>query len=243
MVKLLSTVLLGAQLLTPVLGHAVPHMEPRATNGTIEYPFPEMGTDEPADFATNGYFINHLCITVKNLTASVDFYNSVFGLRKLFTLHVTEHFSITYMGHPHGGKNGTGYQTALEMNREKNNAEGLIELVYADVPVNNIDSSTQRPNTFAHIGIVVPDTEVMQARLDTLPHVEVVKPYGEPIPLGGEVAGATGLSVEVLAQLSEEEKKAISAVLDPTNLPLIFVADPDGNLIEIQPQEDAALTN
>ncbi|KAH7243109.1 hypothetical protein FSOLCH5_006726 [Fusarium solani] len=243
MVRLLSTLIIGAQLLAPVLSHAVPHIQPRGANDNITYPYPELGTDEPADFATNGYFINHLCINVRNLTASVDFYSSVFGLRKLFTLHVSKHFSITYMGHPHGGKNGTGYQTALEMNREKNNAEGLIELVYVDVPVYNIDSSIETPNTFAHIGMVVPDTKVMQDRLDSLPHIPVLKKYGDPIELGSKVAGATSLTPEALAQLGPEERELISQVLGPTNEPLIFVADPDGNLIEIQPQEGAELAS
>ncbi|KAF9869634.1 lactoylglutathione lyase [Colletotrichum karsti] len=241
MVYLLPTIVVGAQLLTTVLGHALPHFHPRADNGTIQYPYPELGTDAPADFATNGYFINHLCINVKNLTASVDFYSSVFGLRKLFTLHVTEHYSITYMGHSHGGKNGTGYQTALELNREKNNAEGLIELIHVDVPKNNIESSTQRPNTFAHIGMVVPDIVAMQERLDTLPDVNVVKKRGDPVPIGGEVSGASGLHPEALEQLSAEEQEQIKAMLSPVTGPLIFVADPDGNLIEIQPQEGAEL--
>ncbi|KAM5341729.1 hypothetical protein ACJ41O_014760 [Fusarium nematophilum] len=236
----LSTILLGAQLLTPILGHALPHFSPRSDNESITYPYPELGTDEPSDYATTGYFINHLCINVKNLTASVDFYSSVFGLRKLFTLHVSEHFSITYMGHSHGGKNGTGYQTALELNREKNNAEGLIELVHVDVPVNNIDSSTQRPNTFAHIGMIVPDIKATQQRLDDL-NIEVLKRVGEPIAVDGKVAGATSLHAEALAQLSAEEREQIAAVLIPTNDPLVFVADPDGNLIEIQPQEGAKL--
>ncbi|KAI8233343.1 Lactoylglutathione lyase [Colletotrichum sp. SAR 10_96] len=241
MVRLFTAIIIGSQLLGHVIGHALPQFQPRSTNGTIQYPYPELGTDDPADYATTGYFINHLCINVKNLTASVDFYSNVFGLRKIFTLHVTEHYSITYMGHSHGGKNGTGYQTTLELNREKNNAEGLIELIYVDVPVNNIEAGIERPNTFAHIGMVVPDIKAMQSRLDDLPDVNVMKKYGESLPMGGKVSGATGLPAEVLDQLSSAEKKQIEAALAPNTEPLIFVADPDGNLIEIQPQEGAAL--
>ncbi|KAF4974807.1 hypothetical protein FZEAL_8331 [Fusarium zealandicum] len=242
MVQLISALLLGAQLLAPVLGHAVPHFQPRsASNGTIEYPYPELGTDTPADFATTGYFINHLCINVKNLTASVDFYSAAFGLRKIFTFHISPHYSITYMGHSHGGKNGTGYQTVAELNREKNNAEGLIELVHVDVPVNSIDSSGQRPNTFAHIGMVVPDMEATQTRLDSIPDINILKRLGDRIEMQGEIAGATSLTAEAVSQLGAKELELISAVLGPSNEPLIFVADPDGNIIEIQPQEGAEL--
>ncbi|KAF6785741.1 lactoylglutathione lyase [Colletotrichum musicola] len=241
MVRLLPTVLLGAQLLAPVLGHSLPRFQPREGNSTITYPYPELGTDAPADYATTGYFINHLCITVRNLTESVDFYSGVFGLRKLFTLHVSEHFTITYMGHSHGGKNGTGYQTALELNREKNNAEGLIELIHADVPQKELKSSTEQPNTFAHIGMVVPDIQATRKRLEALPGVEVLKKHGDTIPIGGKVAAATGLHPEVISQLSEAELKQISTTLDAANKELIFVADPDGNLIEIQAQEGSEL--
>ncbi|RKK91637.1 hypothetical protein BFJ70_g17802 [Fusarium oxysporum] len=37
-------------------------------------------------------------------------------------------YSITYLAHAHGSENGTGSQTALELNCEKNNAQGLLEI-------------------------------------------------------------------------------------------------------------------
>ncbi|KPM35029.1 hypothetical protein AK830_g11543 [Neonectria ditissima] len=215
---------------------------PPPSNGTLEFPYPELGTDAPSDPATTGYFINHLCLNVRNLTESVNFYSDIFGLRKIFTLHVSEHYSITYMGHSHGGKNGTGYQTTDELNREKNNAEGLLELVYVDIPDNGLAASTKNPNTFGHIGIVVPDIQATQARLEAYgDSVEIIKSYDQNMFLPSDIANAGSLSPEAVAQLSKDEIDFILGVLIPFTKPLIFVNDPDGNLIEIQPQEGSAL--
>ncbi|KAF4945776.1 hypothetical protein FSARC_14359 [Fusarium sarcochroum] len=235
MVQILPTLLFGAQLLSTVVARSIPDVQPREAQ---KYPYPELGSDKPADWATTGYNINHFCLNVKNLTESVEFYSNVFGLRKLFTLQVSKTYSITYMGHSHGGKNGTGYQTAAELNREKNNAQGLIELIHVDVPNNSIEGTHKRPSTFAHIGLVVPDTKKVQERLDTMPHVQVLKKYGHPIDnLDAVVGPALGLSPEVVAQLDQEEKKTILGGMGPSLVPLIFVVDPDDNFIEIQSQE------
>ncbi|KAH7126372.1 hypothetical protein B0J13DRAFT_679676 [Dactylonectria estremocensis] len=211
------------------------------SNGTVEYPYPELGTDAYADPETTGYFINHFSLNVMNLTASVDFYSQIFGLRKIFTLHVSEHYSITYMGHSHGGKNGTGHQTADELNREKNNSEGLLELIHLDVPGNDLPASTKTANTFGHIGMVVPDIEATQKRLEAHPGVEIVKGFNEDMKLPSDVATSTSLSPEMVALLDPAEVAFIMAVLAPATKGLIFVNDPDGNMIEIQPQEGAAL--
>lgn len=243
MVRMLSssfaaTALLAAShFVSPTLGcvRSVP------TNGTSTYPFPEVGSDIASDPATTGYFINHLCLNVMNLTASMDFYTEIFGLRHILTLHVSEHFSITYLGHSHGGKNGTGYQTAEELNREKNNAEGLLELVHLDTPDNSLPASTRIANTFGHIGMVVPDILATQARLDAYPGVEIIKRTDDDLKVPSDIATATSLSPKKIAQLSQAERDLILGVLTPFNKPLIFVNDPDGNLIEIQPQEGAAL--
>jgi lactoylglutathione lyase len=79
--------------------------------GEAIYPYADPGDDKSAVFVTTGHFTNHLCINVRNATESINWYNKAFGLRLMFTLHVSEHFSISYMGHSPGGRNGTGYQT------------------------------------------------------------------------------------------------------------------------------------
>jgi lactoylglutathione lyase len=240
MVRLLSAVLFGAQLFSTVTSHSILGMLPRQG----EFPYPIIGSDIAADSATTGTFLNHMAINTRNLTASIEFYTELLGFRKLFTLQITKTYSITYLAHAQGGRNGTGYQTALEMNREKNNAQGLIEICYVDVPVKNIESGAQHPNTFGHIGIVVPDIQAFQERLDTMPHISVLKRSGEPfVELDPSivVGPAVGLLPDIVEQLDEEERKAIVKNFGQSVEPLIFIADPDGNFIEVQPQEGAAL--
>lgn len=202
--------------------------------------FPQsiMGSDDPSDPATRGYFINHLCINFKNATKSIDFYSKTFGMRHIFTLQVTEHFSISHMGHSHGGKNGTGYQTVDELNREKNNAEGYLELISLSVAGWDLPASSRIPNTFGHIGMVVPDVEETQKRLEEI-EANIIKKFGEPPTVTGAVPNATSLGD--LSELDQKEIDAILAALTPGNTPLIWVADPDGNLIEIQGQEGFAV--
>ncbi|KAM0217443.1 hypothetical protein ACHAQD_007422 [Fusarium lateritium] len=209
-----------------------------------QYPYPVLGTDEASDISTTGYFVNHLAITTNNLTASIEFYSNVLGFRKLFTLQLSKTYSLTYLGHAQGGRNRTGYQTALEMNREKNNAQGLIEICYVDVPVKNIESASQRANTFGHVGFVVPDTKALQERLDTMPHINVIKKFGEPfvnLDIDSVFGPAVGLSRSVVAQLSLEEREAIVKGFGHSVVPLIYLTDPDGNFIELQPPEGVKL--
>ncbi|KAL9573066.1 hypothetical protein ACKAV7_002751 [Fusarium commune] len=224
MVRLLSTLFLGAQLISCVTSHSIPSIVPRTGQ---EYPYPVLGTDEPADWATTGYFINHFAISTRNLTASLEFYSKVLGFRKMFTLHVSKTYSITYLAHAHGGKNGTGYQTALELNREK-----------------TLGIMPRHPNTFAHIGLVVPDAQKIQERLETMPDVKIVKKFGEKFTELTDdlvIGPAVGLPPTVVAQLSLEEREAIVQGLGPSVDPLIFIVDPDGNFIEIQGEEGADL--
>ncbi|KAH6885253.1 hypothetical protein B0T10DRAFT_91707 [Thelonectria olida] len=234
--SLLSTALL---LASPLTSACVTHMPVKRDNST--YPYADYGSDTPADIATTGYAINHLCLNVRNITNSVEFYSSIFGMRKLFTFHASEHYSVTYMAHSHGGRNGTGYQTTEELIREKNNAKGMLELINIDVPENALPASTLIANTFGHIGMVVPDIEATQARLDAFPGISTLKRYGEDLSLYSRIATATSLSAKMLAQLPDAEKELIMATLVPFNKPFIIVTDPDGNMIEIQAQEGEAL--
>ena len=197
-----------------------------------------MGSDEPSPPATKGYFINHLCLNVRNATESIEWYNIAFGLRLVFTLRPTEHTSISYMAHAAGGKNGTGYQTAEEMNRDKNNREGLLELVSLELPSWNLKASSQIPNTFSHIGMVVPDIEATQKRLKKI-GANIIKNFGEPVNVKGAVGNALGFGN--LLELDQGEIDAFQKATTPANLGLIFVADPDGNLIEVQGQEGFGL--
>ena len=210
----------------------------RATNGTngeTEYPIPTPGDDKPSDPATTGYFINHLCINARNATETINWYNRAFGLRLMFSLQVSEHFSISYMGHSHGGRNGTGYQTSEEITRQKNNIEGLLEILSLDFPGWDLPASIKVPSTFSHIGMVVPNIVDTQKRLEAM-GANILKATGAPFTIDGPFADVTGFT-QAGDAISQAEIDTILRTLKPLNEPLLFVADPDGNIIEVQNQE------
>jgi hypothetical protein len=47
----------------------------------------------------------------------------------MFTVELSNKYTIMYMGHSQGGRNGRGYQEGKELARDKNNLAGLIEFV------------------------------------------------------------------------------------------------------------------
>lgn len=233
----LSTVLLAAA------GHLAwgcnLHARQADTTSTTDastYPQELPGDDSPSSPITSGNFINHVCLNVRNVTESVNWYNKAFGLRLMFTLQVSEHFSISYMGHAQGGRNGTGYQTSDELNRDKNNIEGLVELINVDSPAWDLPSGMKTPNTFSHIGMVVPDLKAAQKHLEAM-GANIPKGHNEDFVLEGAFADVAGLTAAAdRGEISPEEWQLIEKVLYPLNTPMIFVADPDGNIIEVQEQ-------
>jgi lactoylglutathione lyase len=217
----------------PAMALACPGHIPRDDNANATgFPRVEAGTDEPADFATTGYVLNHFSLNVKDMTRSVKWYGDVLGLRLIFNYRATEKLSIAYLAHSHGGKNGTGYQTVREMNRLKNNMEGLLELVsYAD-PDASLVPSTVKVNTFSHYGLIVPDVLAAQARFEKL-GVNILKKAGVALDLKGPVAEAFGLGSVWEKDPSEAETIA-KALLSTGGQDFVTIADPDGNMIEVQ---------
>jgi hypothetical protein len=57
-----------------------------------------LGNDGPADPATLGIWTNHIGLNVRNLTASMQFYGEILGMRHIFTIQYTDTYSLTYMG-------------------------------------------------------------------------------------------------------------------------------------------------
>ncbi|KAI3338687.1 hypothetical protein F4824DRAFT_458526 [Ustulina deusta] len=153
-------------------------------------------------------------------------------MRIISTIQVTKHFSSTYLGYSFAGKNGTGYMTSAELYQQQRNTQGLLELLYLDVPDNNFPASTQSTNTFSSTGFVVPDTQDTQKRLQDF-GVTIYKKIGEPSPESGPYAFATDL---IRSKIDPAEFDAIFAVLTSAQETYIFAADPDGNMIEIMPQ-------
>ena len=148
---------------------------------------------------------------------------------------MSEHFSISYLGRAHGGRNSTGYQTSEELNREKNRAAGLLELLHLDLPGWDLPSGQKVPNTFSHIGMVVPNVTETQARLEAM-GANILKGAGDEFRGEGPFAAAAGF-MALRAQISPEEEATLMMTLKPWNRPLLFVADPDGTIIEVQNQE------
>ena len=198
-----------------------------------------LGDDGPADPATLGYTLNHFSLLVNDMEASMHFYGKILGMRHIFTFHASSTFEVVYMGYSHGGKNGTGFQTAEELYREKQNIEGLIELIQTKRCKKNdasgFQSSTKRPNTFSHVGLAVPDIESVQARMTQF-GVEILKPFGKmPVP-GTATGNLLDKAFGIAAYTEAEQKETLAGIANLGFADFLIVADPDGNLLEIQSQ-------
>ncbi|KAL4865803.1 hypothetical protein BDV12DRAFT_173900 [Aspergillus spectabilis] len=196
----------------------------------------KLGDDGPAPPETVGYFINHVGLLTTNLAALKSFYVDILGMRQIFDVQLTAEFTITYLGHSQGGRNGTGFQTGAELNRDKNNLAGLLEIVQFNVSDDTLLGSLNRTNTFGHIGLIVPDIVKAQDYLISK-GVEILKPFGEPIKeFTGPVNNAFGIGE--YAGVHAAAKQALMDAQGIIGLPLLLmIADPDGNLVEIQQQE------
>jgi catechol-2,3-dioxygenase len=101
------------------------------------------GNDPPADPATKSYFSNHIGLLVSDLTATRQWYSDVLGMRHIFTVDVSPSYSVMYMGHSQGGKNGSGYQTGQEMARDRGNLAGLVEFIWNKVRIRKASERVQ----------------------------------------------------------------------------------------------------
>ncbi|KAL2070412.1 hypothetical protein VTL71DRAFT_13438 [Oculimacula yallundae] len=149
----------------------------------------------------------------------------------MFTYEASAHVAFMYMSLPHGGKNGSGFQTGEELTREKDNSEGLIEFIcntYSKEP--RVYEPTRRA-TFSHIGLIVPDTLALQARLDSY-KIPILKRAGEKPDVTSPSIGAFGITDPE----SEEATEAMKGIFLSGFLSFVIVADPDGNFLEIQPR-------
>ncbi|KAK5713117.1 hypothetical protein LTR15_011479 [Elasticomyces elasticus] len=224
----------------PYLIAACPgHLAARQAASSATSPF-LLGDDPPAAPATLGYTINHFALNVNDLNSMVTFYRDVLGLRHIFTYTASLTYTVAYLGYSHGGKNGTGYQTGAELYAEMNNAEGLLELLYHNA-TNSVNGSSALPflpstkiaNTFSHIGLVVPDIEAAQRRMESQ-GVSIVKLTGEPIAWGSEGAKAFGLDEAHWAR--EAARAALQGITEIGFDSYMLIKDPDGNLVEVQQQ-------
>lgn len=211
---------------------------PRSTNGSMEVPETVPGPNEPSDPETVGYFINHFSLNVNNLTRSIEFYRDIFGMRHMFTHYLSPHITVTYMTHSQGGRNGTGYQTTDEMLRYKNNNGGHLEFIHLNITGEDIPGSPKQTSTLNHVGIIVPDVEATQERLEDY-GVTIYKKVGEPMPSEGPLSRPATLGDAT--NLSDEEFAYFQEAMSQLNQLNIFAEDPDGNLLEILPLNEPPL--
>ncbi|KAK7045804.1 hypothetical protein VNI00_007207 [Paramarasmius palmivorus] len=205
-----------------------------APSNSTEFPKFTVGTDGPAEPATQGFFVNHFSLIVSNLTATRQFYGDVLGMRHIFTYDASKDYSIMYMGHAQGGRSGTGFQTGEELIRDKNNLGGLVEFVQLKTQKEKRKFNPTPSNTFSHIGLIVPDINAAQARFESM-GVEIVKRVGElpstdPNSPQAIIAKAFGIEEPD----TEEAKDALAGVAALGFGEFIVIADPDGNLFEVQ---------
>lgn len=194
-----------------------------------------VGTDCLAPPETLGYFISHFGLLTTDLPRLQHFYGNILGMRLMFHVQLTPEYSVTYLAHSQGGRNGTGFQTGQEMTRDKNNMAGILEIVQFNVSDDKLLSSTKRTSTFGHVGLIVPDIVKTQEYLVSK-GVEVLKPYGDPIEtFTGPVNNAFGIGE--YAGVHQAAKQRLMDAQGIIGIPmLLMVADPDGNLVEIQQQ-------
>ncbi|KAL9091096.1 MAG: hypothetical protein Q9165_005023 [Trypethelium subeluteriae] len=203
------------------LGHALLKRQAPGLNFTL-------GDSQPQPLATVGYNLNHFAITVPNFNATMDFYLNALGFRHIFTVPLDDKHSISYIGYPHGGRNATGYQTAEEMNREKNNAEGLIEILYSENASNRSAPDSNFGVGFSHLGFVVPSIEETQTRLDAY-NANIIKRVGAPID---ENAALYYFGLPK-GQFAPPQLQEVGSLFDG----FLLALDPSGYLLEFQQQD------
>lgn len=212
--------LVSATALLPIFAGAV-SCGPDKSNGT--YPRLTIGPDVVPDPATAAYSMNHFALLVNDLDASLDFYTRILGMRVVHRVEPTSWFEVVYLSYSHGGRNGTGWEPAAEMYRQRTNREGLMELVHR----RNRPAPGGWSGTLSHVGLVVPDVAATQRRMEEN-DVPILRRAGQLLDaLPAPLARGFGL-VNLTKAESDEIIRAMPRFL--------MVTDPDGNVVEIQAQ-------
>ena len=88
-----------------------------------------------------------------------------------------------------------------------------------------------RKATYSHIGLIVPNILALQDRLESF-NITILKRTGEAPDINDPSAGAFGIT----DPSTQDAADAMKGVLLSGFLDFVIVADPDGNLLEVQPQ-------
>jgi lactoylglutathione lyase len=225
----LATVLPLAMALAPPL---IPRQDEPPTESPIT-----LGPDTPTDSATIGYNINAITLNTNNLTRSIEWYRDVFGMRHMFTYKATDILSVALLGHSAGGRNHSAYQTTQELIRFKNNEGGKMELIALDAGGggDGVPASDTVTTTFNHLAFSVPDSQAAQDRIERM-GLPIYKKIGEPWPSDGPIGSPFALGDG--SQVSDEQWDDIRTAMSQVNSALIYLPDPDGNLVKIIPLND-----
>ncbi|KAK6543367.1 hypothetical protein TWF694_000116 [Orbilia ellipsospora] len=187
----------------------------------------------PASSPTLSYRLNHLMLRIRDPTASLNFYINLLGMRTIFTMN-TGPFTIYYLGYPPTPlPTPQSHQTwAEETCKNLPHTLGLLELYHVH------GSEKQEPGYyhtgndapylgFGQVGFTVPNVKEALERLKE-GGVKVLKDLGvssrESVPLS-EWEAVRGVG---LGEVHEGYRKILEQIA--------FVADPDGYLIELVPQ-------
>ncbi|KAF8066749.1 Glyoxalase/Bleomycin resistance protein/Dihydroxybiphenyl dioxygenase [Lyophyllum atratum] len=236
-----SAILLLLPALNLLVGACSPNILKRAAdaangNSPTQAAGPVFGADIPQPPETVGYALNHLAIQVADLNRSIEFYTSVMGLKHIFTLETAPGHSISILQYPHGGRNGTGDQTVLEMAREVHNSEGVLELVWSQMATDqspNLKDLARSPSFnpaksfgFSHLGFVVPDIAATTAHLQAK-GVRILKRAG---------ALEAGNGLPTYFGFTKPNAK-LPLVFQQLTVSFMFAQDPDGYLMEFMEQD------
>ena len=225
-------------LVTTLLATATTACEPPSDGAFANY---DWGPDEYPPPATLGFNINHFSLLVGDLEASIAFYTDLLGMRRLFTYNGNEFFKVAYLGYPSGGRNGAGYQTPLELFREKNNKQGLLEFVYiapnvTDPPAERPLASSAKTNSFSHLGLVVPDLDAARERFKEN-NVTILADVGETPEPENILPIVNAYGAGLLPEGSDDVIEDLMTAMLGSGQATMIIQDPDGNIIEVQPQD------
>jgi len=167
---------------------------------------PVPGSDGPADTATHGFTLNHVCLHIRSKPETITFYRDILGMRTIFTVDCGS-FEILYFQYP---PDPAAPETGEEMSRLRHHREGLLEFMYIKQEIPDKSATTNIPsNGFSHLGFTVPDLPRAVARMKE--HgVTILKDIGEEVTKEN-----WGLSEEPTDEKFASITKGMAMVVDP----------------------------
>ncbi|KAF3910418.1 hypothetical protein ABW20_dc0104968 [Dactylellina cionopaga] len=187
----------------------------------------------PSTDPSIGYKLNHLMLRIRCPTASLNFYINLMGMRTVFTMN-TGPFTIYYLGYPQSQTDRDDIPAwASRTCAQLPHTLGLLELYHVhgseNQPAGYYSTGNEAPNLgFGQVGFTIPDVRAAVERLKA-GGVKVLKDLGvstrESVPLS-EWEEGNGVGK---GEIHEGYGRILSQIA--------FVADPDGYLVELVPQQ------